>query len=111
MLSWDLALVLNSLTQPPFEPLEAVGMKLVSLKTALLLALTTAKRVSDLHALSVHPKCTSFSADNSRVVLTPNAAFVPKNPRMECTPVILEAFHPPPFTSQEHQKLEISMIV
>ena len=103
--SWDLVLVLESLSQPPFEPLEGVDMKFVSLKTALLLALATAKRVSDMHAFSVHPECIRFDADNMRVVLRPNPTFVPKNPRMECVPVELEAFHPPPFASQEHQRL------
>ena len=59
--NWDLALVLDALTGAPFEPLERVDMRFLSLKAALLLALVTAKRVSDLHALSVHSECTQFS--------------------------------------------------
>ncbi|KAL6479143.1 hypothetical protein MHYP_G00125760 [Metynnis hypsauchen] len=42
---WDLSLVLDALCCHPFEPLEGVGLKFLSLKTVLLLALTTAKRV------------------------------------------------------------------
>ena len=49
--SWDLALVLEALCGPPFEPIESADMKFVSYKTALLLALTSAKQVGDLAPL------------------------------------------------------------
>lgn len=49
--SWDLSLVLRALTEPPFEPLDAVDVRIMSFKTALLLALVSAKRVSELHAV------------------------------------------------------------
>lgn len=51
--SWDLVLVLEALCEPPFEPIKSVDMKFLSYKSALLLALTDAKQVGDLHALSV----------------------------------------------------------
>ena len=54
---WDLALVLRALIKAPFEPLDQVPLKFLAAKTALLLALTSAQRVSDLHALSVAPSC------------------------------------------------------
>lgn len=37
-----------------------------------------ARRVSELHALSVHDDCCWFSSDGSSVVLRPNPAFLPK---------------------------------
>ncbi|XP_045544654.1 opsin-5 [Salmo salar] len=40
-LTWDLALVLYSLCEPPFELLESVDLKVLSYKTALLMALTS----------------------------------------------------------------------
>ena len=52
---WDLAVVLEGLKGPPFEPLEEADLKHLSFKTALLLALASAKRVSDIHVLSMHP--------------------------------------------------------
>ena len=52
---WDLPLVLEALVTEPFEPLELSSLKALSLKTALLLALTSARGVSELAALSVHP--------------------------------------------------------
>ena len=75
---WDLLVVLRALTGPPFEPLETVDIKFVSLKTALLLALTSAKRVGDMQALSVSPSCIQFSIAGDRVVMRPNAAYTPK---------------------------------
>ena len=103
--SWDLTLVLEALCQPPFEPLGRVDMKMLSFKTVLLIALATAKRVSDIQALSVHPDCTRFSENNHRVLIMANPTFVPKNPLLECVPVQLEAFHPPPFVTQEQERL------
>ncbi len=76
--SWDLSLVLKSLTLPPFEPLEQSDLKWLSLKTAFLLAITSAKRVSELHALSVNTTCMRWNADDSVVALWPNPAFLPK---------------------------------
>ena len=97
--AWDLALVLDSLSRPPFEPLDTVDLRFLSLKTALLLALVSAKRVSDIHAFSVSEECTRFSEDRTRVVLRTNLAFVPKNQLTTCVPVDLVEFCPPPFAS------------
>lgn len=53
--SWDLNVVLDALSHSPFEPFEQADLKALSLKTALLLPLASAKRVSDIHAFSAHP--------------------------------------------------------
>ncbi len=42
--SWDLSIVLEGLLCPPFEPLESMSVKLLTLKTVLLLALSSLKR-------------------------------------------------------------------
>ena len=75
--SWDLLVVLRALTGPLFEPLETVEIKFVSLKTTLLLALTSAKRVGDMQALSVSPSCLQFSVAGDKVVLHPNSVYRP----------------------------------
>ena len=49
--SWDLEKVLTKLRLPPFEPLTTSSIKLLTLKTAFLVALATAGRSSDLHKL------------------------------------------------------------
>src|SRR4029434_3636275 len=97
----------RALTGPPFEPLETVDIKFVSLKTALLLALTSANRVGDMQALLVSPSCLQFSIAGDRVVLRPNAAYTPK---VVATPfrnqgIELAVFSPPPFESAEEERL------
>ncbi|KAK5898201.1 hypothetical protein CgunFtcFv8_015639 [Champsocephalus gunnari] len=76
---WDLPLVLEALVTEPFEPLELSSLKALSWKTALLLALTSAKRVSELTALSVHPSCLLIRGDRSGATLRPNPSFTPKS--------------------------------
>ncbi len=43
-----------------------------------MLALASAKRVSELHALSVSELCMRWLPDDSGVVLRPNPSFLPK---------------------------------
>ncbi len=73
---WDLDVVLGALQSPPFELLGGADLRWLSIKTAFLLAVTSARRVSELHALSVHDDCCRFSLDGSSVVLRPNPAFL-----------------------------------
>ncbi len=51
--SWNLSVALEGLVANPFEPLESVPERILTLKVTLLLALTSLKRVGDLQALSV----------------------------------------------------------
>ncbi|KAK2902453.1 hypothetical protein Q8A73_012199 [Channa argus] len=100
---WDLSLVLRALVVSLFEPLEQVSLRLLSWKTALLLALTSMKRVSDLSALSVSPECLSIRGDLSLAVLRPNPAFMPKciTSSFRSRVITLEGFCTPPHTSEE----------
>ena len=50
---WDLSWVLVCLQKPPFEPLDKASKFHVTIKTAFLLALATAKRCSEIHALAM----------------------------------------------------------
>ena len=78
--SWDLTLVLTSLRGRPFEPLQSVELKVLSLKTVLLVALASLKRVGDLHAFSVDESCLEFGPGDSHVILRPRPGYVPKVP-------------------------------
>lgn len=49
---WDVSLVLSSLRGSPYEPLAKASDRDLTLKTVFLLALASAKRVGELHALS-----------------------------------------------------------
>ncbi len=59
--TWDLAIVLQGLSLPLFEPLEEVPAKFFTLKALFLLAISSLKRIGDLQALSVAPSCLVFA--------------------------------------------------
>ena len=50
--AWDVALVLQSLTGAPYEPLRTCDERFLAQKTLFLLALASANRIGELHALS-----------------------------------------------------------
>ncbi|KAK0136621.1 hypothetical protein N1851_027194 [Merluccius polli] len=76
--SWDLPLVLGALRLPLFEPLDQAPLKWLSAKIAFLLAIASAKRASELHALSVSEQCIRWNSDGTGVALWPNPSFFPK---------------------------------
>ncbi len=49
---WDLSLVLRHLTRAPYEPMRLADLKHLTYKAVFLLLLATAKRVSEIHALT-----------------------------------------------------------
>ena len=107
--TWDLPLVLQALSRAPFEPMAASSLCSLSIKTAFLLAVTTAKRVSELHALSISPACLRWKADGTGVTLWPNVSFLPKvmPPDYVNQAIELAAFHPPPFTSEADERAHL----
>ena len=50
--AWDVSLVLQGLTGAPYEPLRTCEERFLAQKTLFLLALASAKRIGELHALS-----------------------------------------------------------
>ena len=50
--AWDVSLVLQRLTGAPYEPLRTCEERFLAQKTLFLLALASAKRIGELHALS-----------------------------------------------------------
>ena len=50
--AWDVALVLQSLTNQPYEPIREAEERFLTQMTLFLIALASAKRVGELHALS-----------------------------------------------------------
>ncbi len=78
--SWDLALVLKALLTAPFEPFQSVELKFLSMKTLLLTALASIKRVGDLQAFSVDDSCLEFGPADSSATLRPRPGYVPKVP-------------------------------
>ncbi|XDV26198.1 hypothetical protein PO909_029965, partial [Leuciscus waleckii] len=76
---WDLSTVLEAMKGAPFEPIQSIDLKLLSLKTVFLLALASMKRIGDLQALSVSAACMEFGSNDSKVILKPKHGYVPKS--------------------------------
>ena len=75
--SWDLSLVLLSLTKAPFEPLDKADIKWLTYKTVFLMALATGKRRSEIHAWT-HSSVSSRRSW-TEVTVSPSPAFLAKN--------------------------------
>ncbi|XP_034289059.2 uncharacterized protein LOC117674930 [Pantherophis guttatus] len=74
--NWDLNLVLQSLTSAPYEPIKESSVHHLTVKLAFLLAITSARRVSELAALSIRKDLCVFFPD--RVVMKLDPTFIPK---------------------------------
>ncbi|KAI2655439.1 Protein P [Labeo rohita] len=85
--TWDLAVVLEALCRPPFEPIEEIPW------------------VGDLQALSVAPSHLEFAPGMIKAFLYPRPGYVPKVPTNAPQPVVLQAFCPSPFREPDQQKL------
>lgn len=78
--NWDLPSVLWRLCDFPFEPLLSCDFKFLTWKTVFLLALASASRVSELHALSVQEG--NFRYERNGIRLLPNLQFLSKTQRL-----------------------------
>lgn len=74
---WDLPLVLRFLISRQFDHIEKKELKWITLKTAFLMALASACRVSELHALDI--TTFQFAENYSQVSMAPNILFLAKN--------------------------------
>ena len=74
--SWNLSLVLHQLTKAPFEPLREASLKHLTFKTVFLLALSSGKRRSEIHAWQ--HKNIRHQSDWSKVSLYPSLSFLSK---------------------------------
>ncbi|XP_050800475.1 uncharacterized protein LOC127046887 [Gopherus flavomarginatus] len=103
--TWDLNLVLTRLMGPPFEPLAACSLLYLSWKTAFLVAVTSARQVLELRALTVDPPYTVFHKD--KVQLRPHPAFLPKvvSSFHVNQDIFLPVFFPKPHSLRREQQL------
>ncbi|TRY93182.1 hypothetical protein DNTS_006308, partial [Danionella cerebrum] len=70
----------SGLRKSPFEPWHLAEQRVLSRKTALLLALASIKRLGDLQALSADESCLEFGPGDSLVTIRPRPGFIPKVP-------------------------------
>lgn len=91
--NWDLPSVLWRLCDPPFEPLISCNLKYLTWKSVFLIALASASRVSELHALSVKDGNIRFEKHGIR--LLPNMNFISKTQRLNnpWLPIFIPSFN------------------
>ncbi len=75
---WDLSCVLWSLSKAPYEPLDQASLQYLTWKTAFLLTMASAKRRSEIHALSVEEGHIRFNDSNGSVTLLCQPGFLAK---------------------------------
>ena len=78
--AWSLPAVLIVLASAPFEPLHKASLRLLTLKTAFLVAIASGHRVSSLQALCVDPGHLRWEASGVRLI--PRPGFIAKNQSM-----------------------------
>ena len=76
---WDLAFVCAHICKAPFEPLTNASLLHLSMKTAFLLAMATAKRVSEIHAFSIDKQHFRFNKLDGSLTLRTQVGFLAKN--------------------------------
>ena len=76
---WDLGVVLEALSKPPYEPLREASFKYLTLKTVFLLAMASAGRRSELHALRFDQNYIQFKPKGAGVTLYFSPEFMRKN--------------------------------
>ncbi|CAJ0952184.1 unnamed protein product [Ranitomeya imitator] len=99
--SWDLNIVLKGLTLPPFEPLSSITMDKLAWKTTFLVAITTARRVGELQALSINEPYMKILQD--RLILRLDPSFLPKvvSDFHKSQEIILPSFYQEPKNEEE----------
>ena len=75
---WDLDIVLSYLQSDVFQPMDTIDLTFLTYKAVFLVALASALRVSELHALSVIEDCCCLNIDGS-ISLTTCPGFIAKN--------------------------------
>ena len=98
--AWDVSLVLQSLTGAPYEPLRTCEERFLAQKTLFLLALASAKRIGELHALSYR---ISYTRDWGEVSFAFVTGFVAKTRDPSSLPLLLglRAFQYRPYQTHE----------
>jgi len=93
---WNIALVLNALTQAPFEPMASADMKFVTWKTAFLILLASGSRASEVHALEFNSL--KFQENYRYVLVEPVPEFKAKTANKDARSQRLEIIKIPALT-------------
>ena len=80
---WDLGIVLEVLNKPPYKPLREASFKHLILKTVFLLAMASAGRRSELHALRFDQNYIQFKPKGAGLTFYFSPEFMRKNQKNE----------------------------
>ena len=78
--TWNLALVLDALRKPPFEPLGTINLSHLAVKTLFLIALSSGRRRSELHAMIVRGSRLTYN--NQTFILQFDRKFIAKTAKI-----------------------------
>ena len=76
---WDLGIVLDALSRPPYEPLQEASLKHLTRKTVFLLAMASTRRHCELQAFVFYSKYFQFKPKGAGVTLYFSPEFMRKN--------------------------------
>lgn len=107
---WDLNLVLAVLQKRPFEPISQIPLVLLTRKLIFLVAISSARRVSELAALSCKEPYLIIHKD--RVVLRPHPSFLPKvvSDFHLNQDIVLPSFFPDPCSPEERSLHSLDVV-
>ena len=88
---WDLSWVLVCLQKAPYEPLHKASKLHITIKTVFQLALATAKRCSEIHALAMNANHLRFNQSDGSVSFIVQSGFLAKNqlPSICLDPIVI----------------------
>ncbi|XP_053121856.1 uncharacterized protein LOC128331889 [Hemicordylus capensis] len=99
--SWDLHLVLSALQHPPFEPISSIPLETLSEKLAFLVAITSARRISELRSLSVDKAFCVFQKEAVRLIPDPFVCTKVPSIFHQSQDIFLPSFCPRPVHERE----------
>ena len=108
-LKWNLSVVLSALLLEPFEPLKKATLPFLSWKTAFLLALASASRVSELHALDL--SSLTHSRNWSTISISTLPGFVAKNQKTVTGPLGRRCFSVPALSGSLSDGMERDLLL
>ena len=108
--TWDLPFVLDALMRHPYEPMEESSLENLTLKTAFLVAVTSGRRVSEIHAVDCREEWLVIS--NQRAILRTNPLFRPKiaSDKNINAKIVLKAFFPNPRNAHQTELHSLDVV-
>uniref|UniRef100_A0A803JHX3 Tyr recombinase domain-containing protein n=1 Tax=Xenopus tropicalis TaxID=8364 RepID=A0A803JHX3_XENTR len=107
---WDLNTVLVALTNPPFEPISIIEMQWLTWKTVFLVAISSARRVSEIGALSCNSPYLIFHTE--KAILRTRPSFLPKvvSPFHLNEEIVIPSFCSTPKNAKEEKLHNIDVV-